>query len=62
MKIKGIKMNTLPSKTIDLIKELDKLYPDKMETNYTNEFDRIKLAGVIELIRFLKHLRDKNNI
>lgn len=54
-------METLPGNTIDLIKQLDKLYPDIMETTNKDEFERGKSAGVIELIRYLKFLQDKNN-
>jgi len=55
-------MKQLPSNTVDLIKQLDLLYPDKMETEYKNEFERIKLAGVVELIRYLKALQEKKPI
>lgn len=48
-------MKNLPSNSVDLIKELDKLYPDQMITNNTDEFERIKLAGKVELIRYLKN-------
>ena len=50
-------MKNLPSKTVDLIKQLDKLFPDEMIIDETNEFDRAKLAGKIELIRYLKALQ-----
>lgn len=52
-------MKSLPSQTVDLIKELDKLYPDQMVIDQMDEFDRAKLAGKIELVRYLKHLQGK---
>lgn len=47
-------MKTLPMYTVDLVKELDKLYPDTFMVDSFVEEDYWKLAGKIELIRFLK--------
>lgn len=48
-------MTTLPSKSIDLIQELEKMYPDRMDIDETkNEKERYRLEGKVELIRMLK--------
>jgi len=50
----------LPEKSIDLLEMLDLMYPDKYDTtNNLSDFDRGKQAGVIELIRNLKILKEK---
>jgi len=52
------KMEKLPKNTIDLLDKLEELYPDVMVTESISDFERGKRAGVIELLRFLKQLRD----
>lgn len=50
-----IKNEQIPSKSIDLIKLLTTTYPDKMILdNSMSESERFKLAGKVELIRYLK--------
>jgi hypothetical protein len=49
-------MIKLPSNTIELIVALEELYPDTMVIDEISEFERLKLAGKVELIRYLKHL------
>ena len=51
-------MTKLPSKTIDLIATLDELYPNTMVVDEISEFERLKLAGKVELIQYLKHLAE----
>ena len=51
-------MNKLPTRTIDLLKELERLYPDQMVTEDISDFERGKRAGVIELLRLLQQLRN----
>lgn len=52
-------MDKLPSKTVDLLDKLNELYPDQMITDKVSDFEWGKKAGVIELLRLLKQLRDK---
>lgn len=49
-------MKQLPSNTVELIKELDKMFPDRMVIDQMDESERLKLAGKVELIRYLKYL------
>ena len=51
-------MDKLPRNTLDLLKKLDELYPDQMPTDKLSDFELGKKAGVIELLRLLKQLRD----
>jgi hypothetical protein len=45
----------IPSKSIDLIKVLDELYPDKMMIDdAVSDNDKLRLEGKVELIRLLK--------
>jgi hypothetical protein len=45
----------IPSKSIDLIKVLDELYPDKMIIgDNISDTDKLRLEGKVELIRLLK--------
>lgn len=45
----------IPSKSIDLIKVLDELYPDKMIIgDEMSDKDKLRLEGKVELIRLLK--------
>jgi hypothetical protein len=45
----------IPSKSIDLIKVLDELYPDKMIIDDAlSDNDKLRLEGKVELIRLLK--------
>ena len=51
---------TIPTLSRDLIQQLDKRFPDKLDTYEINsEFERGKLAGVIELLRELKSYIEK---
>jgi len=44
----------IPSKSIDLIKMLDELYPDKMIIDDAiSERDKLRLEGKVELLRLL---------
>jgi len=44
----------IPSKSIDLIKMLDGLYPDKMIIDDAiSERDKLRLEGKVELLRLL---------
>lgn len=47
---------TVPSSTIDFIKELERLYPDTMELDpsYLGTPDYWKKAGIVELIQKIK--------
>jgi len=49
-------MTKLPSNTIELIVALEELYPNTMVIDEISEFERLKLAGKVELIQYLKHL------
>jgi hypothetical protein len=51
-------MEKLPSRTIDLLDKLEELFPDTMITEDLSSFERGKRAGVIDLLRLLKQLRD----
>lgn len=52
-------MMNIPSKSIDLIKVLDELYPDKMIIDDAmSDNDKLRLAGKVELIRLLKQNLD----
>ena len=45
----------IPTKSSDLIQQLDERFPDKLDVEETTSpFDRGKKAGVVELIRELK--------
>lgn len=45
----------IPSKSIDLIKVLDELYPDRMNIgDKMSDNDKLRLEGKVELIRLLK--------
>jgi len=49
----------IPSKSIDLIKVLDELYPDKMIIGDDMSVnDKLRLEGKVELIRLLKQNLD----
>lgn len=55
-------MDKLPSQTVDLITQLDRMYPDSFPINdlgSTSPYEIGKKAGVIELIRLFKHLQSK---
>jgi hypothetical protein len=51
-------MNKLPSNTLDLLKELERMFPDQMVTEQMSDFERGKKAGVIDLLRLLKQLKN----
>lgn len=55
-------MDKLPKNSLDLIKQLEEMFPDKMLVEDVDAFDRGKLAGVIDLIRYLKHLTEVDEI
>lgn len=49
----------IPSKSIDLIKVLDELYPNKMIIgDELSDKDKLRLEGKVELIQLLKHNLD----
>jgi hypothetical protein len=55
-------MDRLPSQTVDLITQLDNMYPDTFPINdlgIISPYEIGKKAGVIELIRLFKHLQEK---
>lgn len=48
-------MDKLPSRTVELIQELEKIYPDRMDIDDTHtDKERFRLEGKVELIRWLK--------
>ena len=49
-------MEELPGDTLTLIKELEKLYPDTVQTRELGAYEQGKLHGAIDLIRHLKQL------
>jgi len=49
-------MDSLPSKTLDLLRQLEKEYPDSVVTKEMSPYDQGKLHGVIEMIRLLQRL------
>ncbi len=51
-------MDKLPTRTIDLLKELERMFPDQMVTEQLPDVERGKKAGVIELLRLLQQLRN----
>ena len=52
-------MEKLPRNTIDLLSELERMYPDPLVTEQLSDFERGKRAGVVELLRLLKQLRNQ---
>lgn len=56
--LQGDKMTNELQKILDI---LDSRYPNTMVTDRMDEFERIKLAGKIELIKEIKYLIDKND-
>jgi hypothetical protein len=53
----------IPLYSKDLISELDKRFPDVLDTTgSSNLFDRGKIAGVVELLRELKYFVDKGSL
>ncbi len=51
-------MDTLPSKTLDLLRYLEKNYPDKIQTKELSSYDQGYKHGVIDLIRHLQQLEE----
>ncbi len=51
-------MDKLPINTIDLLKKLETMFPDRMVTKHMTDFERGKKAGVIELLRLLQQLKN----
>jgi len=49
-------MDSLPAKTLDLLRQLEKDYPDTVQTREMSAYDQGKLHGVIDLIRYLQRL------
>jgi|JYMV01.1.fsa_nt_gi hypothetical protein len=49
-------MERLPTKTLDLLRQLEKDYPDSIQTKEMSPYEQGKQHGVIELIRYLKRL------
>ena len=56
--IKRGQMDTLPSKTLDLLRYLEKNYPDKIQTKELSSYDQGYKHGVIDLIRHLQQLEE----
>jgi len=46
----------LPRKTLDLLRQLEKEYPDKIITRELSPYDQGKIHGVTQLIRHLQQL------
>lgn len=58
-------MTSIPDKSIDLIRILNRENPDKMCMEYTDgesEFERIKNIGKVELIKSLKALLKRGGV
>lgn len=51
-------MDELPVKTLDLLRQLEKEYPDKVITRELSPYEQGKQHGVIDLIRYLKRLQE----
>jgi hypothetical protein len=51
-------MDNLPLKTLDLLRQLEKEYPDRIVTKELSAYEQGKLNGVIELIRHLQQLEE----
>lgn len=51
-------MKHLPANSIDLIDELDKMFPQRVVQVGEKFEDAIRYAGKCDLIQFLKRLRD----
>ncbi len=49
-------MEELPIKTLDLLRQLEVDYPDRVITKETSPYDQGYIHGVIDLIRHLKQL------
>ena len=49
-------MESLPLKPLDLLRQLEEDYPDRVETRELSAYEQGKQHGVIELIRYLKRL------
>jgi len=45
----------IPIKSSDLIQQLELRFPDKLDVEDASPFERGKKAGVVELLRELKH-------
>lgn len=54
-------MEKLPKNSLTLLKELEKLYPDKMVCDDLTKtpFELGKKAGVVELLRMLNRLKEE---
>ena len=49
-------MDSLPLKTLDLLTQLEKEYPDKIVTREQSLYEQGRLHGFIDLIRKLRQL------
>lgn len=54
-------MDELPSKSYDLIKLLEEMYPDKIVTRELSAYEQGYQNGVIDLIRKLKLLLESED-
>ena len=52
-------MDTLPLKTLDLLRQLEEAYPDKIITRELSSYEQGKQDGVIELIRHLNIIKEQ---
>lgn len=52
-------MDHLPSKSLDLLKQLEKDFPDTMITKELSPYEQGKLHGIIDLIRYLKRIEQE---
>lgn len=52
-------MEHLPPKTLDLLRQLEEAYPDKIITRELSSYEQGKQHGVVELIRHLTILKDQ---
>ncbi len=51
-------MENLPLKTLELLRQLELDYPDRMITRELSPYEQGKVHGVIDLLRHLKQLEE----
>jgi len=49
-------MESLPTKSLDLLRQLETDYPDRVDTRESSAYEQGKQHGIIELIRYLQRL------
>jgi hypothetical protein len=49
-------MENLPAKSLDLLRQLETNYPDRVDVRERSPYEQGKQHGVIELIRYLQRL------